>query len=554
MKKIFNFFFILIAFLFIVLVWNWRKNVFSKEDLKLEILGPSEANLLEEVEYIVKYKNNGRFRLEEPTLVFIPPENSIRGEKIFERETFSSEKLGEAIYPGEERAISFKFRLLGKEGEKKIAQALITCRPKNLKAQYTVSTSFTTVLKSAPLTFEFDLPSRIFPEQQFILRINYFSNLDYPLTNLRAQVEYPEGFKFLESFPKSLEETDWEIPVLNKAQGGRIEVKGKLFGEVGTARIFKAKLGILKEGRFILLKEAMKGVEIIKPSIFLRQEINNSPEYVAMPGDWLHYEIYFKNIGEKDLENLTLISKLEGEAFDFETIKSELGIVHPGDNTIFFEWKKVPKLQYLPPMAEGKVDFWVKLKEDLGQVKEHILRNKIFIGEIKEEFITKISTKLELVQRGYFYDEIFGNSGPLPPTVGQKTTYTILWQVKNYYSDVKDVKVRAKLPFNVELTGKIFPEDQVAKFAFDSNSREIVWTVGDVEKGSGILKPAQTIAFQVALLPQESDKGKTPEIITEVKIEGLDLWTGANLVNEISSLNTTLPDDRNLAEGMGIVQ
>ena len=554
MKKIFNLFFIFIAFLFIALVWNWRKNVFSKEDLKLEILGPSEANLLEEVEYIVKYKNNGRFRLEEPSLVFLPPGNSLKEGQIFERQIFTQEELGEAIYPGEEKTISFKIKLLGKEGETKVAKASLSYRPKNLKARYESSTSFTTILKSAPLTFEFDLPSRISPGQQFILRINYFSNLDYPLTDLRCQVEYPSGFEFIDSLPKSLEKTDWQIPLLNKSQGGRIEISGKLSGEIGEAKIFKASLGVLKEGRFILLKETTKGIEIVKPSIFLRQEINNSPEYVAMPGDWLHYEIYFKNIGEKDLENLTLISKLEGEAFDLETIKSELGISHPGDNTIFFEWKKVPKLQYLPPMAEGKVDFWVKLKEDLGQVKEPILRNKIFIGEAKEEFITKINTKLELVQRGYFYDEIFGNSGPLPPAVGQKTTYTILWQVKNYYSDVKDAKVKAKLPQWVELTGKIFPEDQISKFAFDSHSREIVWTVGDVERGSGILKLGQTIAFQVALLPEESQRGKTPEIITQVRIEGLDAWTGANLTNEISSLNTTLPGDQNLAEGMGIVQ
>lgn len=554
MKKIFNFIFILIIFGLAIIIWNWQRNTYSKEDLKLEILGPPEANLLEEVEYIIKYKNNGKFRLEEPVLVFIPPENSLKEDKIFERAVFTQEQLGEAIYPGEEKAISFKIKLLGKEGEIKRATATLSYRPKNLKAKYESSTSFTTVLKSPYLTFEFDLPSRIPSGQQFILRINYFSNLDYPLADLRCQVEYPVGFEFIDSIPKSLENTDWQIPLLNKFQGGRIEISGKLSGEVGKAQIFKAKLGILKEGKFILLKETTKGVEIVKPSIFLRQEINSSPEYVAMPGDWLHYEIYFKNIGDKDLENLTLISKLEGEAFDLETIKSELGVSHPGDNTIIFEWKKIPKLQYLPPMAEGKVDFWVKLKEDLGQMKEPILRNKVFVGEAKEEFITKISTKLELVQKGYFHDDIFGNSGPLPPVVGQKTTYTILWQVKNYYSDVKDVKVKAKLPPTVELTGKIFPEEQISKFAFDSNSREIVWTVGDIERGSGILKPGQTIAFQIAFLPGESEKGKAPEIISQVRIEGLDAWTGAYLKNEIKSLTTILSDDPNFTEEMGIVQ
>jgi len=554
MKKVFNFFVLFVILGLAFLVWHWQRNVYSKEDLKLEILGPKEVGLLEEVEYIVRYKNNGKFRLEKPQLVFIPPENTLKDGKIFEREIFESEKLGEAIYPGQEASLSFKVQILGKEGEAKIAKAILSYQPKNLKARYESTTSFTTIIKPIPLTFEFDLASKVPSGGNFIFRINYFSNLDSPLLGLRCQVEYPPGFEFVSSIPKSLEKTEWQIPLLNKSQGGRIEISGRLSGEVREAKVFKAKLGMVKDGKFILLKETTKGVEIVKPLIFLRQEINGSPEYVAMPGDWLHYEIYFKNIGEEELVNLTLISKLEGEVFDFQTIKSELGISHPGDNSIIFEWKKIQKLQYLFPMDEGKVDFWIKLKEDFGPIKEPVLRNKIFIGEAKEEFVTKVSTKLELVQRGYFNDEIFGNSGPIPPIVGQKTTYTIIWQTKNYYSDVKNVKVKAKLPPIVELTGKIFPEDQVSKFAFDSVSREIVWTVGDLEKGSGIVKPGQTIAFQVALLPGESEKGKTPEIISQVRIEGLDAWTEADLVNEISPLNTTLPDDKTITKEMGIVQ
>ena len=39
--------------------WYYQKGSFSKEILKLEILGPENAELAEEVEYLVKYKNNG---------------------------------------------------------------------------------------------------------------------------------------------------------------------------------------------------------------------------------------------------------------------------------------------------------------------------------------------------------------------------------------------------------------------------------------------------------------------------------------------------------------
>jgi len=557
-RKIFDFFIGILVILIITITFlNWRKNIYSKEVLKLEILGPTEVTLGREVEYIVKYKNNGNFRLEDPELVFQPPENSIKDEKIFERQILGKDQLGEAIYPGEEKSIPFKMQLLGKEGEAKIANASLSYQPKNLKARYESSTSFTTTIKSVPITFEFDLPSKVEVNKDFVFRINYFSNLDSLLTDLRCQIEYPVGFEFIESTPKSLEKTEWVIPVLNKSQGGRIEIRGFLSGEIGEAKIFKAKLGIWKEGEFILLKELTRGVEMTKLSLYLRQEINGNPQYVALPGDWLHYEIYFKNIGDEELNNLSLINKLEGEVFDFQTIKSDLGITRPGEDSVVFDWARVPKLQYLAPMDEGKVDFWIKLKDDLGNVKNPVLQNKVFIGQLKEEFLTKISSKLEIVQKGYFEDEIFGNSGPGPggtPKVGGTTTYTILWQVKNYYSDIKNAKVKATLPPQVSLTGKIFPEEMASKFSFDSQSKEIVWSIGDLEREIGISKPPLTLAFQITFSPDESQRGQTPEIIGQAKISGEDSWTESEIEAIFSAITTALPDDPTMTPEKGIVQ
>jgi len=534
--------------------WTWKKNPYSKEVLKIEILGPNEVTVGKEVEFIVKYKNNGNFRLEEPELIFEPPENSLKDDQIAKREVLREEKLGNAIYPGEENTLSFKLRIFGKEGEMKIAKATMSFRPKNLKARYSVSTSFSTQIKSVPVTFEFDLPSKIENGKELNFKLDYFSNLDSPLTNLRIQVEYPKSFEFFSSTPQSIEKTEWEIPVLNKAEGGRIEIQGKILGEIGKVETFRARLGILKENQFIVLKEIEKGVEIVKPSIFLRQEINGNPEYVAAPGEWLHYTIYFKNIGDEEMKNLFLISKLEGDAFDFQTIKSDLGECKPGDDSVIFDWRRVPKLQYLAPTDEGKVDFWIKLKDDLGNVRNPFLKNKIFILQMREEFITKISSRIEASQKGFYYDEVFGNSGPIPPRVGEATTYTIFWQVKNYYSDVKDVKVRAKLPEYVSLTGKIFPEEMASKFSFDPNSREIVWSLGELKGGEGISTPPKTIAFQISFSPTESQRGQTPEIIGEVKISGEDSWTGKTLEATSTSITTALQDDPQMKPEMGVVK
>jgi len=551
MKKIFNFLIIIAVSAGIAgFVWNWQKNIYSKEILRLDIFGPSEITLGEEVEYVVRYKNKGDFRLDDPELVFEPPEYSLKDGEFYERQVFGQEELGEAIYPGEEKTFSFKMNVLGKEGDIRIAKASLSYRPKDLKARYESSSDFTSQIKSVPITFDFDLPSKLASEKDFIFRINYFSNINYLLTNLRCQIDYPFGFEFIGSTPKSIEQSEWEIPLLNKSEGGRIEISGRLSGSLGEAKIFKAKLGVWKDGEFIVLKEAEKGVEMVQHSLYIRQEINGNPQYVAVPGDWLHYEVYFKNVGEDSVSNLFMVSQLEGEAFDFQTIKSDFGSFQAGDNSVVFDWRNVPDLQYLIPREEGKVDFWIKLKDDLGNVKNPVLKNKIFVGQVKEEFVTKIGSKLGVDQKVYFEDEVFGNSGLNPPQVGEATTYTIMWHVRNHYSDVKNVKVKATLPENVELTGKVFPESQFEKFTFDSQSREVVWLAGDLARGVGVTEPPLTIAFQVSFVPSSGQRHQAPNLINEAIITGEDSWTGTIIEGLSPSVNTSLPDDPTITNGI----
>ncbi len=526
-----------------------QRNIYSKEILRFEILGPEKATLLEEVEYKVVLKNNGKFRLEEPELIFEYPSHTLVKEQRVQQI-----KL-EDIYPGEERTISFKGRIVGKEGEIKVAKAKLIFRPKEIKSLYEANTSFSTKIEKSPLTFNFDLPSKIESGKEIQFRLNYFSNIDYPLSDLGILIEYPEGFQFLDSDPKTLDKAQFEIGILNKAEGGRVKIRGKISGNIGEEKIFKATLGIWQKGEFIPLKEAIRGVEIIEPSLYISQLINGNPQYIASPGEFLHYEVYFKNIGEEPQENLFLVIKLEGKAFDFETLRSPQGDFEPGDNSIIFDWRKIPELQYLAPQEEGKVEFWVRLKDEWGYTQEDenpVLRTKIYLSQIREEFENKINSKLVIFQKGYFQDEVFGNSGSIPPKVGEETTYTISWQIKNFYNKVKNVKVKGSLPENVELTGKIFPEDEVSNFAFDSKSREIVWNIGDLNPG--ILEGGPNIFFQVKLIPTEEERGKEAEIIKEVVVTGEDEWTGQEITSRDEAVNTTLPDDPTIEDEDGIVQ
>jgi hypothetical protein len=538
-KMKFNRIFLTILILGLILgIWTIKRNIFSKEVLKFEILGQSEISVGEINEILVKFKNNGNFRLEDPELVVEFPEGTqTENEEILTRKVITKEEMEGMIYPGEEKSFSFKLKFFGKEGETKEIRAFLTYRPKNLKSFFKNETKFTFKLK-VPLTFEIDIPPQIESEKEFRFNIYYFSHLSSPLSNLKIQAEWPSGFEFIDSQPKSIEQKAWLIPTLNKFEGKKIEILGKIHGEVKEPKIFKAKIGFVYEGQFIILKEISKAVEIAKSSIFVRQEINGNPEYSPFPGEWLHYEIFFKNVGEKPLENLLLLCTLSGDAFDFSTFKSDTGSLQENQKTIVFDWQKNSSLKLLQPLEEGRVDFWIKLKDSPREIQTPLLKSTIIIGQTKQEFITKLSSTLEFSEKGYFFDEVFGNSGPLPPKVGEKTTFTIFWQVKSTFSPIKDVKVKSKLPENVSLTGKIFPETEISKFSFDSDSREILWAIGDLNE-----KESKTLAFQIELLPQKSDVGTTPKLIEEIEVLGYDPLVQKEVKLTFPGITTFLKDD-----------
>jgi hypothetical protein len=302
--------------------------------------------------------------------------------------------------------------------------------------------------------------------------------------------------------------------------------------------------------------EAAKGISISSPSLVISQQINNNPQYAAHTGDQLHYEIFFKNIGEEPIIDMFLVSKLEGKAFDFQTLKSPRGDFELGDHSVIWDKRQVSKLRFLDAQEEGKVEFWIKLKDKWGfagsEDKNPVLKNKIILNKVQEEFLTKINSKLVVEQKGYFEDEIFGNSGMIPPVIGEKTTYTIVWQAKNLYNPVENVKVKSVLPKEIKLTGKIFPED--SRLTFDSQSKEMVWEIGSLNAGAGILTEAVTCAFQIALTPSENQKGKPALLVNSAKISGQDGWTEEILQAVSSSTDTTLPDDKTIIAEQGIVQ
>ena len=70
-------------------------------------------------------------------------------------------------------------------------------------------------------------------------------------------------------------------------------------------------------------------------------------------------------------------------------------------------------------------------------------------------------------------------------------------------------------------------------------SREIVWSIGDLEPNQGIDLPFQ-LAFQIGFRPSKEQENKFAQLIGSVMIEGLDEWTEQEISATSSPITTEI--------------
>ncbi len=554
-KKALKIILAVIGILLLLSAWFLWRNVYSRDVLKLEVLGVSEAEAGEKVDYIVRYKNNGNARLENSRLVFEFPENTVITDELKdsqdERITLRGANrveiaLGE-IYPGEERTEELSGYIFGRENSTVTAKANIYFSPKNLNIEYDANTTHTLLITGVPINFDLHLPARVDAEKDFSFDVNYFSKIDYPVSNLRIKIDYPSEFSFNESRPQpSFDDSEWEIGVLNKGEGGRVEISGNLKGEPSQIRVFRASLGFWQDGRFVLLKEATRGMEIATPLLYITHRINGKPQYIANVGEYLYYEIFFRNTGEEPLESLFMTARLDGDIVDLDRVQPESGSFQKNTGTVIWDSKDVSKLELLSPDEEGKVAFWIKIKDRINRTNPEIEVN-ISLSQVKKRITAKINTKMAFRQQVFFNQGPFSNYGPQPPRVGESTSYAVRWQVENTNNKVENLKIKAFLPPQVRLSGETYPGD--AKITFDSDSREIIWDAGDIEPNT-----EKAIYFQIVFDPSPDQKDDLAQLISEAVAVGRDGWTDSTMRVISTSRETDLPDDNSISEEMGIIQ
>lgn len=162
---------------------------------------------------------------------------------------------------------------------------------------------------------------------------------------------------------------------------------------------------------------------------------------------------------------------------------------------------------------------------------------------ISDRFLLPVTTDALLGIDAFYDDGRLGitSTGPLPPKVGEQTTYTLRTRIGSSLNDIEQAKVVIILPDGVSYTTKFYKT--IGDIDFNSRTNTLVWTIPLLEGLVGRAGPLHELDMQIAITPGANIRGQTVPFVQSINMTGTDSFTDKLLQASVTSLPTTRTAD-----------
>jgi len=551
----------------------YRNQQYKEGDVALEISGPENISSGDEVVYTINYANQGEAFLGNVKLTATYPEGFTFKSSVPEADNTYNQywEIGD-LNSGKQGQLKITGKLVGEVGSTKTLNFKMSYKPSNFNSLFESKTSYSTKIDDSIINLEIDGSKRVILGREANFKIKYKNESKEPIEKFRIEAVYPEDYEFISSSPEAYEGNNiWQIERLEASNQGEIEVKGKYQGSAGDMREMKIKLGLVSEdGQVSPQVEESVLILLIEPELNLDLKINGKNENItASPGERLTYYLSYKNNSDIELKDMSFSLDVNSDKINWNSLDDDQeGNVEEGKIT----WTKdqIKSLESVKPDDEGEIIFKLDIKENIElensddknfQIENIFSATSSSLSELggesisvkKEPVVVKINSLMKLDCEARYYSEENEKlgSGPLPPEVGETTTYRLLWYLTNTSNELKDVLVTSTLPEDIFWTGKN-KVTSAGSLNFDPISRQISWQINRVPIGAGEITSGLSASFEVSTTPSEDDLGLVKVLCDKAQSEAVDNFTEATLNSTCSSITSELKNDIN-AQGQGIV-
>jgi hypothetical protein len=570
--------------------WSFRPSPkFSGNNIKLEIKAPFTINSGEKINYQIRFANNEGVSLTKTVLTVNLPDGFIFINSNIPAQSNENPKIKvwqvNDLNMGQNKIIDINGVLISPINSKPVITATLTYIPANFSSEFEKSVTFTTEVMDSLINLTTEHAAQVANGEITEIKVKLANkSAEIALSNLEIDLNFPAEFSLLESLQLNPGETakPADLKALDKAKpdvSPKISTLTSLMPQEEKTIIYRGKFTVPESKNIDLnLQTKIKGLndeyfvqeeetmtfEIIKGELLTNLIIQGSNQNKPVnPGDTLNYLLSIENKSKKTLGDIKIRAILDSLFIDWKSLNDKNSGIQE-DNQILWTTEQIPALANLLPEEEVEIAFQIKLKNlaDVKNYKTEDLKVTSFFEtqvnksnntdtELTNEsntIVNEFNTNLTFASEARYFgsaSETLG-SGPLPPIVGQKTTYKIFWKLNNSLHEISNIIVKAKLPsYMTYEAGENLSTGNIIK----NQNNEIVWQIARIPASV----TQATADFSISLTPQTQDVGKILSILQEGTLTATDAQTNGQITITFPGQTTNLDSDP-LGKGKGLIE
>lgn len=550
------FFLATLAVAFYVLFYS--TNIVSANNIDLEVKGPTQLRSGEELSLETIVRNRNKVTLRDVSLTITYPPGTVDSLETSKELPLWREPITD-LEPGQSVSIGSRAVIYGAQNSTQKINLKIEYHIPDSNAVFTKEAEYQVLIGSGALDLTFGLPSEINSGKNFTSNLKITSNAKSVLRQISLKIEYPSGFNFQSADPSPITDNQvWYLGDLAPGVSRDFKITGSLTGQSEEVKSFKVTVGLDKSGDTgdISTEYGSLFKTVNLKGDFVGVSIDLGGKSSLPPGGRLESSVSWKNNLTDKVTDGSLELFLSGGAIDKKTVDSTNGFYNSLTNSIVWDKSTISSLGLINPGEDGSANFNFTVlplsrlpSGAIPPIGLHLVfKGTRITGEEQNEDIVsetegslKIGTLVKFNAGATYFVGPFKNTGPLPPKVGEETTYTVTWSIINPTNQVRQGRVSGKLPNYVKWLSFISPLDE--KVIYDKTNNEVIWDIGTIEPGAESGLPSREVSFQISITPSLSQLDSVVDLIKDMNFSGVDILTGDTVNSSFPSLNTRLSAD-----------
>ena len=553
--------FILVAAMTSLLLY-FGFNQVSGDNIEVVIKGQSLVGGGETMSLQVAVINKNTVPIDSATLILRYPKGT-RSTGDSPRNLFEERIPIDVVAPGEEQTVPVQVTVFGEENAEKKIEATVEYRIEGSDTTfYKEALPFVFRISSAPLVIRIENLKKVASGQMTEVVITAVSNASAPLRDVLITASYPNGFDFEKSEPAPIYgENVWRIDELLPEQKSVIKLQGLVTGLTDeTFRINFSAGPANPDNQYLVgsvLADSRADFIIERPFIDVQIAINNdSDRSVIIPQNEIAGVIVtIKNTLKESVYDMAVEVVPGGNALREDSVTSANGFYDSNRKAVRWEVSNNPSFDQVLPGDERQLEFQVvqgpeKTSSAFDMVVNVYARRvsessavETLVGTVKAE--AKYSSKIALRSQAGRDSASFVDRGPIPPKVGEETTYTMTIVAEAGANSIQNSVVETSLPLYVDWLDLYEGEGTVT---YNPVSKKLQWAIGDIG-----VQERKELSFQVSIRPSISQLRKAPVLLRAQTMRANDRFTGVLLQATVLEITTELSREMNSLEDNGVV-